>query len=342
MIANKLDSLNLPDTVIRFGIRRLLKNRLDELHEGDCESQQERKAALIDALSCARLAEATDTANAQHYELPTPFFQGVLGPALKYSSCLWEPGVENLAAAETAMLDCMAERAWLFDGQRILDLGCGWGSFTLYAAQRYPNSQILAVSNSRSQRQYIQQQAADRELHNVEILTGDINTLNIPGQFDRIVSVEMFEHMRNYRQLSAKLGPLLTDDGRMFVHVFTHREHPYLFTVRDENDWMARYFFTGGTMPSPDLLPCCFEDFRCERQWIVNGQHYAKTAEAWLENMDSRADELWPLVDETYRKDAKRWWLYWRVFFMSCAELFGYDGGNEWYVSHYRFRKPQR
>jgi cyclopropane-fatty-acyl-phospholipid synthase len=341
MIANKLNTLPWPDFAIRFGIRRLLQHRLQELYEGGCEAQAERKMWLMNSLDCAPLAESTSAANTQHYELPTAFFEAVLGPALKYSSCLWEPDTESLAAAENLMLDQVAQRAQLDDGQRILDMGCGWGSFSLYAAARYPNSRILAVSNSRSQRLHLQQQLKERGLDNVEILTGDINSLDIPGQFDRIVSIEMFEHMRNYRRLSSKLAPLLADDGRLFVHVFTHREHPYVFTPKHADDWMARYFFTGGTMPSADLLPRCFDDFRCERQWAVNGTHYAKTAEAWLENMDATAGSLHLLVHETYGAEAKRWWVYWRVFFMSCAELFGYDDGNEWFVSHYLFRKPK-
>jgi cyclopropane-fatty-acyl-phospholipid synthase len=341
VIATKLDTLPLPDTVIRLGIRHLLNRRLDEIYAGNCEAQMARKMALIAELATAPIAAEPDAANIQHYELPTSFFSHVLGPAMKYSACLWEDGVKTLKEAEIAMLDMVAERAQLYDGAQILDLGCGWGSFTIYAAKRYPNARIVGVTNSRSQGQHILKRAERRGLNNVEILTGDINRLDISDCFDRIVSIEMFEHMRNYGQLSAKIAPLLVEDGRLFVHIFTHREHPYLFNVRDENDWIAKHFFTGGTMPSPDLLPYCFDDFRCEKQWQVNGCHHAKTAEAWLRNMGASACKLQPLMRQTYGRDADRWWLYWRVFFMSCAEFFGFNGGDEWPVTHYRFRKAE-
>lgn len=339
MIARKLDRLTLPDPLVRTGIRALLKRRLRSLEHGTPEEQQARKDALIGQLGQGPIAIATDQANSQHYEVPAAFYTRVLGPTLKYSCCNWGPSVKTLPQAEISMLNLVLARAKIGNGMSVLDLGCGWGSFTLYAAQCFPQSRFVAVSNSSSQRAFIVQQAVRRGLRNIRVITSDINDLKLEERFDRIVSVEMFEHVRNYNALGRLVSSMLTNTGELFVHVFCHRQHPYLFEVQNDNDWMARYFFTGGTMPSADLLPRCFDTLTCSKRWHHNGAHYAKTAEAWLQNMDRHHQELQPLFRDTYGDEARRWWVYWRTFFMACAELFAYGHGKEWHVEHYSFRK---
>ena len=339
MITRKLDLLTLPDSLIRVGIRVLVKRRLKALRHGGSVQQEERKEELIKQLSQGPIAVATDEANDQHYEVPAAFYSYVLGPMLKYSCCHWPAGVTTLAEAEVAMMDLVIERAQIKDGQDVLDLGCGWGSFTLHAAQRFPQSRFVAVSNSNSQRVFITEQAARIGLENVSVITADINELKLSETFDRIVSIEMFEHMRKYQALGQLVSSMLKDDGQLFVHVFCHSKHAYLFEDKTDDDWMARYFFTGGTMPSADLLPRCFDTLSCTEQWWHSGDHYAKTAEAWLENMDRHRTELQPHFQETYGDEAKRWWVYWRTFFMACAEHFNYSHGAEWHIEHYTFRK---
>lgn len=328
----------LPDPVLRWGIRRLLRDRLHQ-EERNAASDKDPVGTFIQHLEKSPVAVHTAEANAQHYEVPTDFFLRVLGPCRKYSSCLWEGGVADLAAAEVAMLDLSCQRAGLADGQHILDLGCGWGSFTLYAAARYTGSQFTAVSNSRTQKAFIDGEAARRGLTNVRVITADVNAFAPDVTFDRIVSVEMLEHVRNYAALFSRIRTWLKPDGQMFVHVFCHARFAYPFEVDGDNDWMARYFFTGGIMPSADLLPRFNRDLVCVQQWPVNGTHYAKTLEAWLVNMDQARTELMPLFQQTYGTgSALKWWVYWRIFFLACAELFNYRDGREWYVSHYLFK----
>ncbi len=334
----------VPDAVIRHGIRRLLAQRLIEEDKGDPELQQAHLMQLVEQLRQSPVAIETSAANEQHYEVPAAFYQQVLGKHLKYSSCYYQPGVTSLDEAEAEMLRITVERAQLKNGERILELGCGWGSLSLYMAAKYPESQITGVSNSHSQREFIMAQAKARGLSNLEIITCDANVLEFARdrQFDRVVSVEMFEHMRNYQTLLRRISTWLKPGGTLFVHIFTHREYAYPFEVRDESDWMAKYFFTGGIMPSDDLLLYFQDDFKLRNHWQVNGQHYQKTAEAWLANMDVHREQIMPVFIHAYgAAQSLKWWNYWRVFFMSCAELWGYNQGREWLVSHYLFEKPE-
>ena len=333
----------VPDFLIRRGIRRLLGERLKEEDRGGPEAQQAHLMKLIARLRASPVAINTEDANRQHYEVPSAFFQHVLGPHLKYSSCYYEHPDETLAEAEANMLRLTAARAKLVDGDRILELGCGWGSLSLWMAEHFPNSRITVVSNSRTQKRFIDARAALRGFKNLEVITADANHLTFPEttHFDRVVSVEMFEHMRNYETLLRRIAGWLKPSGTLFVHIFTHKTYAYPFEVRDESDWMAKYFFSGGIMPSDDLLLYFQKDLTLAQHWQVDGSHYSRTAEHWLENMDAHRSDIEPILAETYGKDqVVRWWVYWRVFFMSCAELWGYAGGREWLVSHYLFEKP--
>jgi len=335
-----IEQNKVPDFLLRKGIRKLLKQRLADENKGNVEAQQEHLMALIGLLKSSPIAVNTADANQQHYEVPTKFYQYCLGKNLKYSSCYFKNGVTSLDQAEEDMLELTCRRADLANGQQVLELGCGWGSLSLYMAAKFPGSSFKVVSNSRTQKLYIDEQAKQRGITNLTVITADMNTFIIDEQFDRVVSVEMFEHMRNYQRLMNKVASFLKADGKLFIHIFTHKEYAYLFEVRDDSDWMSKYFFTGGIMPSDDLLFYFNDDLAVEKHWRVNGTHYGKTAEAWLKNMDRHKTEIIPLFEETYGKDeAVKWWAYWRIFYMACAELWNFNDGNEWMVSHYLFHK---
>ena len=341
----------VPDWLIRQRIRALLADRLREEDRGDPQAQQARLSQFVAQLRASPVAIHTADANEQHYELPTAFFQLVLGKHLKYSSCYYdlanapsrERAHEQLDAAGARMLALTVERAGIRNGDRVLELGCGWGSLSLWMAAHFPASQITVVSNSRTQKQFIDACAAERGLGNLTVITCDVNALSFPPgtTFDRVVSVEMFEHLRNYATLLERVASWMAPGATLFVHIFTHRQYAYPFEVRDESDWMAKYFFTGGIMPSDHLLYYFQDHLRIREHWGVDGRHYQLTSEAWLNNMDRNREQILPILAATYGADQQtRWWVYWRVFFMSCAELWGYEQGRQWIVSHYLVEKP--
>lgn len=332
----------VPDPITRFAIRRLCKERLRDMQGARAEQTLATQRAFIDSMGTAPIAPLPAKANEQHYELPAEFFAAVLGPHRKYSCCLWDDTTKTLAAAEEAALTATCEHAELRDGQQILELGCGWGSLSLWMASKFPNSHITAVSNSSAQRQLIEMLAAARGLKNLRVITADMNQFS-PGEngqrrqkFDRVVSVEMFEHMRNYELLLARIATWLQPTGKLFVHIFCHRQLAYPFETEGASNWMGRYFFTGGNMPSQSLLAHFHRDLSITRQWVWNGLHYQRTAEAWLQQLDARRDVVLPILAATYGTgQATRWFHRWRMFFLAVSELFGYALGSEWFVSHY-------
>jgi cyclopropane-fatty-acyl-phospholipid synthase len=331
----------IPDPVVRLGIRSLLRERLAELEAGGGDAIAERERRFRAERSTSEVAPLPQLANAQHYEVAPAFFAHVLGPRLKYSCGLWSDGAGDLAGAEDAMLALTAQRAGLEDGQRVLDLGCGWGSLSIWIAERYPHSRVLAVSNSKLQREFILDRCARLGLDRVEVVTADVNRFAPHERFDRVVSVEMFEHVRNHELLLQRIAEWLAPGGKLFVHHFSHRAHAYPFEVRGEGDWMARHFFSGGMMPSDDLLLHHQHDLVVEERWRLDGRHYQKTADAWLARQDEARDALRPILARVYgAADADRWHQRWRLFFLACSELFGFRDGREWGVAHVRMAAP--
>ncbi|GAC1452153.1 MAG: cyclopropane-fatty-acyl-phospholipid synthase family protein [Steroidobacteraceae bacterium] len=332
----------VPDVLVRAAIRRLCAQRLQEEGVGDSRGRAERYQRLIEQLCASPVAIHTEAANAQHYELPAGFFTLCLGRRLKYSSAYYPTGSESLDQAEEAMLALYGERAELADDQDILELGCGWGSLTLWMAEHYPQSRITAVSNSRSQRAHIEQQCQARGLTNVRVITCDVNTLALEGcTFDRCVSIEMFEHMRNYGLLLARIAGWLRPGGKLFVHIFAHQTLMYPFETEGDGNWLGRHFFTGGLMPATDTLLWFQRHLNIERRWKLDGTHYQRTADHWLANQDRRREEVMCVLRQTYGAQlAPLWFQRWRMFWMACAELFGYDQGRQWLVAHYRFVRP--
>jgi cyclopropane-fatty-acyl-phospholipid synthase len=331
----------IPDSLARFGMRRLIAQRLADESAGDVPV---RHKALVSELRQSPVAVHTDAANEQHYEVPADFFRLHLGPRLKYSCALFEGGELELGPAEDAMLEMCALRAHVEDGQRILDLGCGWGSLSLWLAEKFPNAQVTGLSNSHGQRKFIEKRAAERGLKNLTIYTGNVVEFEFPPDvqpFDRVMSIEMFEHMRNYQALLAKVAGWLKPGGFLFAHVFAHKTLAYSFEVKDGSDWMSQYFFTGGLMPSAGLLAEFQDDLRHVERWWVDGAHYERTANLWLGGMDINENSIMTVFREAYGKDAPLWFQRWRMFYMAVAELFGYEDGAQWGVSHHLFQKPE-
>lgn len=329
----------IPDYFIRQGIVRNCENRLNNENVSNTEKVSSKKQSWIQQMKESPIALVPEKANEQHYEVPPAFFENVLGKHLKYSSGYWPDGVNSLDESEESMLELSFERAQLVDGDSILELGCGWGSLTCYMASKLPNSKITAVSNSKDQKEHILNRCKNQGLDNIEVITADMNDFGTENKYDRVVSIEMFEHMRNYKKLLSKISSWLHDDGKLFIHIFTHQSVVYPFENQGEADWMAREFFSGGMMPSHDLLLHFQDDLIIDDVWSMSGTHYEKTSLAWVNKMDANKDSIMKIFLKTYGDDAKLWFQRWRIFFMSCEKLFGYNNGSEWGVSHYRFSK---
>ena len=326
----------VPDFLIRQKIRKLNDERLS-IERGKFSSEYVEK--FIQDLKSLPIAIETKSANDQHYEVPAEFFKLCLGEHLKYSCCYWLNTNDNLNTAEENMLKLTCERADLIDGLSILELGCGWGAISLWMAKTYPNSKITSVSNSESQKEYIYKECETRGITNLEVITADMNVFQTEKKFDRVVSVEMFEHMKNYDILLNKISNWLKDNGKLFVHIFTHKNFSYHFETEGKNNWMGKYFFTGGIMPSHNLLDHFNNDLTIVKNWVVDGTHYHRTAESWLDNMDENIDKITDIFKLTYGRNHTKWKVYWRIFFMACSELWKTSNGNEWQVSHYLFKK---
>ncbi|MFP4372569.1 MAG: SAM-dependent methyltransferase [Halanaerobium sp.] len=356
MVFLNLDKLlargTVPDFLLRRGIRRLIKKRIKKQNKLSVEERFEYLNNFIAQLKKQPIAVETEAANEQHYELPPQFFEKILGRNLKYSCCYWSDDLnykklkkqsdlqQRLDRAEDEMLELTVKRAQIKNGQNILELGCGWGSLSFYLAKKFPDSRIISISNSSLQIDYINKLAAQNKIDNLRAVKADINNFKTEAQFERVLSVEMFEHMRNYQKLLQKISGFLTAEGKLFVHIFSHQNYPFTYQDSKKTDWMARYFFSGGTMPSQDLLHYFSGNLKLQKQWAVSGSHYQKTLEAWLQIMDQKKEEIYPILESTYgQEQAEKWWNYWRLFFISSAEFFGYNDGDDWFISHYLFQK---
>lgn len=334
-----LESDMVPDAVVRLGIRKMLAQKLVEEEKLCQNSEEDKLTRFAEDLKTQPIAIATAKANQQHYEVPTEFYKLVLGANLKYSCALWTEQTKTLEQAEEAMFHLTCERAEIADsGMRILELGCGWGSLSLWMAKHYPTARIVAISNSKTQKEYIDSQILQRGLKNLEIMTCDINTFTTDEKFDRVVSIEMFEHLKNYELLFERISTWLVPTGKLFVHIFSHKKFAYHYVNVDGNDWLTEYFFTGGMMPAENLFTYFQRHLLLKKQWRLNGSHYQKTCAAWLANMDRNRSKIEPILLATYGSSKVRtWWVYWRLFFLACEELFAYKNGEEWIVSHYLF-----
>ena len=335
MLEKLIATALIPKFVYKSVINAQIKARLRDETKCFKSSHGQTKIALINSLKQSEIALSTDIANAQHYEVPTEFYKHILGPKMKYSCCLYEGNI-SLATAEDKMLELYCQRAGVIDGQEILDLGCGWGSFTLYAAKKYPNCKITSISNSATQKQYILQQADQLDLTNIEVITADINNLQLDTSFDLVISIEMFEHIRNYKTLFSNINHWLKDSGKLFVHYFCHQYLTYTFDTN--NSWMAKHFFADGIMPSEDLLMFFKSNLQVENRWRVHGTHYAKTCYDWLHNLYHNKQEIMQIF-ATHYDNPKLMYQYWDLFIRACAQLFAFNGGNEWFVTHYLFKK---
>lgn len=336
-----LDGGYIPIPVLRRGIRAQLAVRKQEITFPDVGAALAHKLSFVEDLKKRPIAINTEDANKQHYEVATEFIQMCLGPRMKYSCCLYPTGRETLAEAEELMLASYVEKAGLKPGMKILDLGCGWGSLSLYLAQHLPTCEITALSNSRTQKVFIDAAAKERGFTNLTVVTGDVKEYNFPAaSFDRVMSVEMFEHMKNYAFLLAKVSEWLRPEGKLFVHIFCHKDQPYDYLETD--GWMSQYFFAGGTMPSSDLFLYFQDHLTVENHWAINGKHYSRTCEDWLKLQLSHKREAEPFLAQTYGKgQVTRWYNRWIVFYLACSELFNYNDGNEWYVTHMLMKKKE-
>ena len=330
----------IPDFLIRAGIRNLCKKRLQQCKHDDCEANAELAECYVQESDNSPMVVLTEKANEQHYEVPADFYRHALGKNLKYSSCFYESNTQSLDEAEDRALQLTCEHAQLENGQDILELGCGWGSLSLWMAKNFPKSSITSVSNSHSQREYILGRARNRSLDNLKVITADINGFTTDSTFDRVVSVEMFEHVRNHRELFKRINGWLKPEGKLFTHVFCHRSTSYPFEVEGEDDWMSKHFFSGGTMPADELFLRISGNLELEHRWRWSGSHYAKTSEDWLANIDQSRNEILKLLHQDLTMaEAHRTFNRWRIFFLACAETFGFSNGQEWWVSHYLFKK---
>ena len=324
----------IPDVFIKTAVRFITKKRLNE------SGIHENKLNVIKSISEGGIAEKTDDANEQHYEVPPEFFKYALGKNLKYS-CSFFDKTDSLDEAEKSMIELYIKRADIQEGHDILDLGCGWGSFSLYVAEKYPSVSITAVSNSKDQIAFIQNEAKRRGLFNIMASKMDVNNLDLDNKFDRIVSIEMFEHLRNYKLILNSLNSLLKPDGRLFIHIFCHKELTYFYEIKNSFDWMTKYFFEGGIMPSQDIFKYFDDELEVINQWDVNGNHYAQTCKAWLNNHYKNKDKILDIFDKHYHKP-KIWFNRWRIFFLSCEAFFAINNGREYFVSHYLLKKPNK
>lgn len=333
-----VDRGRVPDPLLRRIITARVAGKVRREMRGSLDERSERLRAFLDDRSQGPITMHVDDANRQHYEVPTSFFEQILGPRLKYSAAYWPDGVDDLATAEEVTLALTSERAQIRDGHRILELGCGWGSLSLWMAEHHPGSPIIALSNSTTQRAHIEERAAERGLDNLTVVTADVADFEPEGTFDRIVSVEMLEHVNNHGELLARIPGWLAPGGRMFVHVFCHREMGWAFDAGSSGDWMGRYFFSGGIMPSVDTLPRVASELELVDHWRLSGRHYQRTLDAWLARLDQRRDVVMPILADTYgASEAEAWFHRWRVFLMASAQLWGYRGGDEFLVGHYLF-----